>query len=61
MKKKEIFNVYQPNHDITFIMEEITDKHGDPVSTECVGWYYGEPSEENNQVFYGKLKAEYQW
>lgn len=59
--KKETYGVYAPSWDITFVMEEITDKNGDPISTECVGWYYGEPSEEDNQTFKGKLIARYDW
>ena len=59
--KKELYSVYARNDDITFVMEETTDKNGNPISTECVGFYYGEPTEEDTQYFKGKLKAKYKW
>ena len=58
--KKELFSVYAPNHDMTFIMEETTDR-GELISTECVGFYYGEPTQEDTQYFKGKLKATFEW
>lgn len=45
--------------DKTFIMKETEDDHGNPVSTECVGWYYGTPNEKDTKNYIGKLKAEY--
>ena len=57
--KKELYPIYAREADITFIMEETTDKRGEPISTECVGFYYGEPTERDNQYFKGKLKAKY--
>ena len=59
--KKELYGVYAPNWDITFVMEDTTDQNGDVISTECVGWYYGEPSNKDNEHFKGKLKAHYDW
>ena len=61
MKKEDIYGVYAPSWDITFIMIDRYDKHGEIVSSECVGWYHGEPSEEDNKTFKGKLKAKYNW
>lgn len=57
--KKELYGVYAPNWDMTFIMEDIFNEKGDIVSTECVGWYYGEPNDKDNETFKGKLKGEY--
>lgn len=62
MIKKEKYGVYQENYDITFIMEDIytideNNNINEIISCECVGWYHGEPSEENNEYFTGKLKA----
>lgn len=57
--KKEIYTVYSPEGDMTFIMEDIYDADGEPLSAECVGWYHGEPDDESTQYFIGKLKAEY--
>lgn len=59
--KKELFAVYAREYDMTFIMEETTNKSGDLISTECVGFYYGEPTEKDNKTFKGKLKARFEW
>ena len=59
--KKEIYTCYSENADITFIMEEITDDDGELISQEVKGFYYGEPDEENIKLFYGSLKAEFDW
>ena len=59
--KKELYGVYAPNWDITFVMEDTTDQNGEIVSTECVGWYYGEPTDVDNETFKGKLKVRYDW
>ena len=56
---KFIDEVYAPEADITFLMEEERTEDGTPISTECVGWYYGEPDAESTKAFTGKLKAEY--
>ena len=37
--------------DITFIMREIWNSDGDPVQSEVVGFYYGEPNEEDTEYF----------
>lgn len=55
---KEIYTVYAPNDDITFIMCDTTED-GETGSTEVVGWYYGEPNDEATATFTGKLKATY--
>jgi hypothetical protein len=55
---KHIYTVYAKNHDMTFIMED-TYHNGEVITTECVGWYWGEPNDEATQEFIGKLKAEY--
>lgn len=59
--KKELLAVYAREHDITFIMEETTNKKGECISTEVVGFYYGEPTEADNKYFKGKLKAVFDW
>ena len=59
--KKELYGVYAPSWDMTFIMEDTYNENGDPISSECVGWYHGEPTEEDNETFKGKLKASYEW
>lgn len=56
----EIFTTYAPNTDMTFILRETySDKEKEWVSTEVVGFYYGEPDDNSTQRFIGKLKASY--
>lgn len=57
--KERIETYYSEEGDMTFIMNETMDKDGNPISTECVGWYYGTPNEEDTAFYTGKLKAEY--
>lgn len=57
--KKLIYSVYSHEGDMTFIMEDIYDANGEPMSTECVGWYHGEPDERDTETYRGKLKGEY--
>lgn len=57
--KTEIVATYAPDTDITFILREIYEENGDPVSTEVVGFYYGEPFEKLTDEFIGKLKANF--
>ena len=59
--KKELYSVYAREADMTFVMEEITDKNGECASVEVVGFYYGEPSEKDTQYFKGKRKAKFDW
>ena len=59
METVNIESYYAPGADITFIMKETSNEEG-PVSTEVVGFYYGEPDEESTQRFIGKLKAEFE-
>ena len=53
----ELYTVYEPHHDITFIMEEIY-KDNEIVSKAVVGFHHGEPDESTKQ-FIGKTKATY--
>lgn len=55
----KINTTYSASDDMTFILEEVYDKDGNPVSTECVGFYYGEPNEIDTNSYYGKLRADY--
>ena len=60
MIKKVKYTTYAPDTDIQFIMID-TYKNGEIISTECVGWYHGEETEEDNEYFTGKLKGTYEW
>lgn len=55
--RTEIYTTYAQDTDITFIMEDIYNKDNELISTEVKGFYYGEPTEENTEKFYGGLKA----
>ena len=60
MVKKEEYSIYNETHDITFIMVD-TWEDDEIISTECMGWYFGHPTKENNKDFIGKLKVAYEW
>ena len=47
---------YCPSADISYIMLEVI-QDGETKSVSCIGWYYGEPDENNNCLFRGKLTA----
>ena len=54
---REVVGAYVPGLDITVIVEDLYDDNGNPLSTEIKGFYYGEPSTQDNETFYGSLKA----
>lgn len=56
--KKEVYGMYCPNYDVTFVMEEYFTDEGVPISLEVKGFYYGEPNEYGNEKYYGVLKAD---
>lgn len=56
--RTEIYETYSSEADITFIMED-TFNGDECISTECKGFYYGEPDSDATKKFYGKLKAEF--
>jgi hypothetical protein len=41
---------------MTFIMKSYNE--GEKLFKEVVGFYFGEPTKENTEEYYGKLKAE---
>lgn len=50
--KAKIYTVYSQEHDMTFIMKEDADNF-----VSVIGFYFGEPTEENTKEYAGKLKA----
>ena len=55
-----VYNAYSDAQDITFIMQDTINVRTDNcISTEVIGFYYGEPNREDNRKFSGKLKAEF--
>ena len=58
MIESKKYGIYADHYDITFIMVD-NYKDDEIISSECVGWYYGTPTERDNVTFQGKLKATY--
>ena len=55
-----VYGEYEEKADITFIMQDTIEKETKKcISTEVVGFYYGEPELEWIEKFYGSLKAEF--
>lgn len=58
--KKIIYTAYCETTDTTIIFEDVQNiETGDILSTEVKGFYFGEPKDEANKQYYGKLKAEF--
>lgn len=57
--KKTIYTAYAEKNDITFIMEDLETDSGELIQTSVVGWYYGEPNDENTSYYIGKITASY--
>lgn len=58
--RDEYYMVYSPDGDMTFIMKD-TFKNDEPISTEVVGFHYGEPDEDSIKDFKNKPKATFEW
>lgn len=56
-RENELYTVYAPSEDITFIMRDTFSLTGDLESTGVIGWYHGEPDEENTRTYAGVLTA----
>ena len=56
--KKDVYAVYAPSADISFIMCDEYE-NGELISTEVIGWYYGEPNEDDDCTYAGITKAEF--
>ena len=56
--KKTVYTTYSDEAEMTFILEDIYD-NDECVATEIKGFYYGEPSDELTEEYYGKLKADF--
>jgi hypothetical protein len=57
--RKVTYTAYAPDADMTFIMEDTYDENDNIISTECIGFYYGEPDDQLTEQYKGDLKAEY--
>lgn len=58
IRRKEIYTTYAPDTDITFIMADEW-YYDEVMSTECVGFYFGEPNSSDTDRYVGKLKARF--
>lgn len=58
---RNIYTAFAERDDITFIMEEINDENGEYITTRCVGWYAGEPNDENTKTFTDCLTVNVEW
>ena len=58
MKTFDIYSVYSKEGNMTFVMEDVFED-GEHISTECKGFYFGEPNEDYTIAHYGHLKAEF--
>jgi hypothetical protein len=57
--RHEIYTTYAPETDMTFIMRDTYNEHDDLKATQVMGWYYGEPNEEDTERYYCKPIAMY--
>ena len=57
--QEEIYTAYAEDNDMTFILKDTLNDDGTPYRTEVIGFYYGEPDEDNTRQFMGDLIAEY--
>lgn len=55
-----VYTAYSKEVDMTTIFREVTRRSNNTlVSTEVIGFYFGEPNEEDTAIFMGSLKATY--
>jgi hypothetical protein len=56
-RENELYTVYAPSDDITFIMRDTFSLVGDLESTAVIGWYNGAPDDELTRKYAGVLTA----
>lgn len=60
-EKHELYGCYCPSYDMTFVIKA-TYIGSDLHTEECVGWYHGEPTDEDNVRYSNNnLLATYDW
>lgn len=58
VSKERVFPAYSKEHDMTFIVKDTIDPETEEIiETDVVGFYYGEPNEENTEAYFGRLSA----
>lgn len=55
----KVYGIYQHEHDITFVMRETVDEYNAVIELSVIGFYYGEPDEELNELYNGKTTAKF--
>ena len=63
-KVVDVIPIYNSSHDITILLEQT--KVNDVITKdEIIGWYHGEPNDEDTKLYSteyrGKYVAEYKW
>jgi len=55
------WTAYSSSHDVTtiFLSRYLDAECNEAVSTEVIGFYWGEPNDDDTQNYTGELKAEY--
>lgn len=48
---KKIYTTYAPDSNTTFIMEDTYSDDGEWISLECIGFYAGEPDQEDTEFY----------
>ena len=56
--ENNIYTTYALDTDTTFIMED-SYRDGELKETRIMGFYYGEPNDEDTERYYGHLKARF--
>lgn len=54
-----VYGVYSEEYDMTTIYKDIFRPNDSLASTEVVGFYFGEPNDEDTDTFTGSLKTVY--
>ena len=54
---KKVYSIYHKESDITFIMEESFNEGEKTGLLAVKGFYFGEPNDLDNKVFYNDLEA----
>lgn len=56
----KVYHTYASDSDMTFIFVDVMHLDEEKwISTEVKGFYYGEPSDELTEEYFGSLKVEY--
>lgn len=58
---KKVYHTYSQESDMTFILEDTMNMDTEAlVKVEIKGFYYGEPSDDLTEKYYGELVVEFE-